>query len=243
MRFAIEVTLLLFALTTIVVGMQPLAHAAPDNRYCGPRGTVQFGASKDGPAALPITCMYTALIGTPSRGRILQVAAGANLQSALNNAQCGDTIQLQAGATFTGFFTLPARSCDANHWITIRTSAPSSSLPPEGTRITPCYAGVSSLPGRPALNCVTTRNVLAKIVYPGSRSSGPLGLAPGANHYRLLGLEITRSPGTGGVSTLFRVRMQGKADHIVLDRVDTWQPPRRHRPCCASERHDVCRDH
>ncbi|PYX23748.1 MAG: hypothetical protein DMG87_04895, partial [Acidobacteria bacterium] len=85
-------------------------------------------------------------------GQIHQVLAGQSLQTALNNAQCGDTIALQAGATFSGSFTLPAKACDDQHWITIRTSA-LASLPAEGTRITPCYAGVSSLPGRPSFHC------------------------------------------------------------------------------------------
>jgi hypothetical protein len=49
----------------------------------------------------------------------------------------------QAGATFTGSFTLPAKS--GAGWITVRTSAPDSSLPPYGTRITPAYAPVLPL--------------------------------------------------------------------------------------------------
>ncbi len=44
---------------------------------------------------------------TPAPGSVVTVNAGGDLQSALNNAQCGDVIQLQAGATFTGRFTLP----------------------------------------------------------------------------------------------------------------------------------------
>src|SRR5207249_9475295 len=85
-------------------------------------------------------------------------------------------------STFSGSFTLPAKGCDDQHWITIRTSA-LASLPAEGTRITPCYAGVSSLPGRPAFHCSSTQRVLPKIIYPYSylTSSGPIGLAPGAN--------------------------------------------------------------
>src|SRR4029077_2376353 len=119
------------------------------------------------------------------------VATMASLQSALSSARCGDTILLQAGATFQGTVVLPAKNCDDNHWIILRTSAPDSALPPEGTRLTPCYAGVSSLPGRPKLSCASTKNVLAKVVFPGS-GSGPVVIADGANHYRLMGLELTR---------------------------------------------------
>jgi hypothetical protein len=148
----------------------------------------------------------------------LTVAAGSNLQTALNNASCGDTLLLQAGATFTGVFTLPAKGCDSGHWITIRTSAPNSSLPPEGTRITPCYAGVSALPGRPSFNCASTANVMAKIMMGATSASGPLSLANGANYYRFIGLEITRPAGTGIVYNLVSLQNGGTADHIIFDR-------------------------
>jgi hypothetical protein len=172
----------------------------------------------DGPAELPRVYLSTTLADTPAPGSTTTVNAGGDLQGALNNASCGDTIALQAGATFTGGqFTLPAKACDDQHWIIIRTSAPDASLPPEGTRMTPCYAGVASLPGRPALTCSSTQNVLAKIVYSGV-GDGPLILAPGANYYRLLGLEITRAPGTGSVGALLSSKGSA-ADHFVADRI------------------------
>jgi hypothetical protein len=40
-------------------------------------------------------------------GNTVAVNAGGSLQAALNDAQPGDTIVLQAGATFRGPFTLP----------------------------------------------------------------------------------------------------------------------------------------
>ncbi|MGC2328251.1 MAG: putative Ig domain-containing protein, partial [Candidatus Sulfotelmatobacter sp.] len=172
----------------------------------------------DGPAELPRAYLSTTLADTPAPGSTTMVKAGGDLQGALDNASCGDTIELQAGATFTaGQYTLPAKVCDDQHWIIVRTSAPDSSLPPEGTRMTPCYAGVTSLPGRPALNCSSTQNVLAKIVYWGA-GDGPIILAAGANHYRLLGLEITRAPGTGSVGALLSSK-GGEADHVVADRI------------------------
>ena len=150
-------------------------------------------ASFDGPAELPRVFINSAMSNTPAPGTVLTVDAGQNLQTALDNANCGDTIQLQAGTTFTGSFTLPAKKCDNQHWVIIRTSAPNSALPPEGTRMTPCYAGLASLPGRPLYPCSHPRSVLARIIYSGAGSSGPIGVAPGANHYRLVGLEITRA--------------------------------------------------
>ena len=53
----------------------------------------------DGPAELPRVYMNTALINTPAPGRVTILNAGESLQAALNNASCGDTIELQAGAT------------------------------------------------------------------------------------------------------------------------------------------------
>src|SRR2546428_4995671 len=172
----------------------------------------------DGPAELPRVYVQTAMTDTPAPGNIITVNAGGSLQNALNAANCGDTILLQAGATFSGSFTLPAKACDSSRWIVIRTSAPDSTLPPEGTRLTPCYAGVSSLPGRPALNCSSTQNVLAKISMPGG-GIGPLVFQPGANHYRLIGLELTRTVGTGIVYSLVSLKTGGTADHLILDRM------------------------
>src|SRR5205823_7323518 len=130
--------------------------------------TLDVAASRsgnfDGPAELPRTTVQSSLADTPSPGTTINVAAGANLQTALNNASCGDTIQLQAGATFNGLFTLPAKNCDDGNWIIIRSNASDASLPPEGTRISPCYAGVASLPGRPALNCTSTQKVMATLM-------------------------------------------------------------------------------
>ena len=172
----------------------------------------------DGPAELPRVYIQSAMSDTPAPGSTTAVPSSADLQSVLNSANCGDTIQLQAGAVFTGRFTFPAKSCDDNHWIVVRTSADDSLLPAEGSRLTPCYAGVSSLPGRPAFNCASTNNVVAKLVMPAS-GTGPIVFASGANHYRLTGLEITRTPGTGIVDSLSSVVPNGTANEIVFDRV------------------------
>lgn len=172
----------------------------------------------DGPAELPRVYMSTSLADTPAPGAIISVPAGGSLGTALNNANCGDTIELAAGATFSGNVGFPAKGCDDQHWIIVRTSAPDSALPAEGTRMQPCYAGVSSLPGRPAFTCPATTNVLAKIISTATNSTGPILLAQGANHYRLIGIEITRTPGTGIAYELVSV-VSGTANHIILDRV------------------------
>jgi len=176
------------------------------------------GANFDGPAELPRVFMQTGMANTPASGSTIALKSGSDLQSALDRANCGDTIELQAGATFTGKFIFPAKSCDDNHWIVVRTSAPDSALPPEGTRLTPCYAGIASLPGRPALNCASTASVVARLVMPSS-AIGPIAFAPGANHYRLVGLEITRTAGTGIVYALASLRGEGSVNHLIFDRV------------------------
>jgi Putative Ig domain len=172
----------------------------------------------DGPAELPRVYVKSSLADTPAPGASHNVATIASLQSTLNSANCGDTILLQAGATFQGTVVLPAKNCDDNHWIIVRTSADDSALPAEGSRLTPCYAGISSLPGRPALNCASTQNVLPKLFMP-TKGNGPIIFASGANHYRLMGLEITRAAGTGLVYALASIVNGGTANNLILDRV------------------------
>src|SRR5262245_5470618 len=137
----------------------------------------------DGPAELPRLYVKSSLADSPAHGRVINLREGGNLRESVESLNCGDTLLFQAGAAFaTGGVTLPARHCDDQHWIILRTSAANSELPPEGTRITPCYAGIAALPGRPDYHCPAPKNVMAKIVFT-SRGSGPLTFANGANHY------------------------------------------------------------
>lgn len=181
--------------------------------------SAQTSGNFDGPAELPLVYLSTTMADTPAPGAIIFLPVGSDLQSALNKANCGDTIELQAGATFAaGPYTFPANSCDDQHWIIVRTSAPDSSLPAEGTRLTPCYAGVSSLPGRPALNCTSTQKVVATLSDFGN-VDGPVIFAGGANHYRLLGLEITRAANGHSVVNLVGPEQNESMSQIVLDRL------------------------
>jgi len=174
-------------------------------------------SSTDGPAELPRVHVNSAMSDTPAPGKIRPVKTSAELQAALKSAECGDIISLQSGTTFTGTFTFPAKPCDDSRWIVVRSSAADSALPPEGTRATPCYAGTASLPGRPSLGCAATSNVMAKLAFSGT-GSGPVVFADGANHYRLLGLEITRSTPKAVVYNLVSNTSKGSWDHIVIDR-------------------------
>jgi hypothetical protein len=172
----------------------------------------------DGPAELPRIYVNSSLAASPAPGSVISVHAGENLQAAVNGASCGDRIELQAGAEFTGTFRFPEKPCDDQHWIIVRTGAPDSDLPPEGTRLKPCFAGVAALPGRPDFHCTSTRSVLPKLVFDGRSGLGPIIFLRGANHYRFLGIEITRTSGPL-VSALAIAAEGAETNHLIFDRV------------------------
>ncbi len=123
----------------------------------------------------------------------INVPAGGDFQAALNSAAAGDVIQLAAGATYQGPFLLPANP--GTSYITIRTSAADSALPPAGARIDPSYAGV-----------------LPKLVADGGAGLPVIRTSPGSNHFRFIGVEI--SP-TRGVS-LYQLVQLGDGDETSL---------------------------
>ncbi|MFZ0478046.1 MAG: hypothetical protein WAL71_02765 [Terriglobales bacterium] len=177
-----------------------------ENAYCGKGNVPRFG-DKDGVAELPKTCYYTALDGTPSQGKQIHVAAKENLADAIDKAKCGDTLLLPAGAAYE-VKELPAKKCDEGHYITIRTDTPDSKLPPEGSRISPAWAGISSLPGRPAFAQPSggPARLLATIV-----AKNPVGV-PVGDHVRFIGIEWVSQ---GFVNRLISAE---HADHVIFDR-------------------------
>jgi hypothetical protein len=195
-----------------------LLHVALSNSMAFAQSTApQDKSTFDGPAELPRVHVKTSLRDTPAPGKVVHVHAGEDASQALARASCGETVELEAGATFRSLL-LPKKMCDDSHWIIVRTSAPDSKLPPEGTRLTPCYAGIASLAGRPAFSCDPAQNVLSKVEFSSSSGSGPVTIAPGANHYRLIGLEVTRAESPGTIYNLIGPG-DGPADHLVFDRM------------------------
>lgn len=79
--------------------------------------------------AVVVVVVFLASAGMAQAQTTIHVAAGGNLQTALNNAASGDTITLEAGATFTSAtgFTLPAKV--GSTVITVRTVTADGSLP------------------------------------------------------------------------------------------------------------------
>lgn len=133
-------------------------------------------------------------------GQTIVVPSGGDLQSALDAARPGDTLSLEAGATFVGPFTLPVKQ--GNDWIVIQGSA-QRRLPPSGARVDPSYAAFM-----PKLEA----------------EGGPVIVtATGAHHYRFVGIEIRPRRGTF-LTELVRLgrsdarRVQDTPTHITLDR-------------------------
>ena len=115
--------------------------------------------------------IYTNVTGLVRIGKTINVAKGGDFQSALTQAKGGDVTLLEAGAVFKGSFKLP--NIAGNDFVTIRSSADPSRLPPPGTRINP-EQHVNLLPkiesnvrGEPAILAVK-----------------------GAHHFRFVGIEF-----------------------------------------------------
>jgi hypothetical protein len=108
------------------------------------------------------------LAASPLDAATVTLRTGDNLQTALNNAQPGDTILLEPGAVFTGNFVLPVKSGTA--FITIST-APDARHPSAGARVTPAHS--------PALARIQSGTTMAA-----------LHTAAGAHHWRLRLIEF-----------------------------------------------------
>lgn len=135
---------------------------------------------------------------TPS-GSTTAVNSGGNLQTAINNAACGDILSLEAGATFTGNFTLPDKDCADGEFVVIRTSTPDGVFPRPGNRVGPSHA-----------------SLMAKLT---AGSGNIIASDSDADHYRFIGLEITPS---AAITTLVFLEAgansANQASHMIFDR-------------------------
>ncbi len=116
---------------------------------------------------------FVSTLGYASGTRVHHVPAGGNLQATLNTAQAGDVITLEAGATYTGPFTLPKFT--GTGWVEIRPQS-LTGFPLPGQRIKPSHAPL-----------------MPKLV---SAGGSVISAAAGAERYRLVGLEVKPTPGT-----------------------------------------------
>ncbi|MGA8764364.1 MAG: hypothetical protein WB562_15965 [Candidatus Sulfotelmatobacter sp.] len=186
----------------------PGAVPTSENAYCSKGNVPEFG-EKDGPAELPKTCFYTALAATPSPGDKIRVTAGSDLGDALEKARCGDTLLLAAGAGFP-LREFPRKNCDDQHYITVRTEAADSDLPPEGTRISPAWAGVANLPGRPPYAQPAGGAAKRMAAIETLRTAG----VEFGDHYRFIGIEWRHSSNKG----IMRLLYTKGGDHLIFDR-------------------------
>jgi hypothetical protein len=131
----------------------------------------------------------------------LVVPAGGDLQAAINNAAPGDTIILEAGATYRGPFTLPKKTGDS--YITIQSSR------------------AAEITGRVS---PSQRSLLASLR---SNVGGApvIKTAAGAHHYNLVALEISTFSATDFIYDLVRLGDSSQTDlsnvphHLTLDRL------------------------
>ncbi len=145
-------------------------------------------------------------------GNVIRVRQGDDLQAAINSAQRGDIIKLDAGAVFNGDYQLPKKP--GSGWIVITTD---TQLPPEGTRVTP-----------------QTASNYAKIV--GKSSGAALWVRAGASQYRIMGIEVTISTAPSINYHIVKIGETGQNQNdlsevprdIILDRVYVHGQPNYH---------------
>ena len=108
---------------------------------------------------------------------VFNPVTSADFTSALNNAQLGDTINLQAGTTYTGNFILKNKTTGSG-WITIQSSNLANIA--AGVRVAP-----SDATNMPRIQSPGS-NVSARC----RRNTRTAAARPSAHHYKLLGLEF-----------------------------------------------------
>jgi hypothetical protein len=153
-------------------------------------------------AALPVPPKTFDTTYAAPTGATLTVAAGGDLRAALEKAQPGDTIVLEAGATWNGPIKLPNKT-GGSGWIYV-VSSRLSSLPPPGTRVGP--ANAANMP---------------KILAPNSQNA--VVTEANSHNFRFVGIEFATVPGSKQIYNLVVIGNKDTSpatlpSHIVFDR-------------------------
>lgn len=134
---------------------------------------------------------------TAADAHTINVRAGGDLQAALDAARFGDTVVLEAGATYAGVLRLPFKGAgtgtDADY-ITVRTSD-LAGIPAEGARVQP----------------ETHARSMPKILAPDNGAA--VATAPQAHHYRFVGVEFAPAANANYIYNLIDL---GASDYTSL---------------------------
>ena len=150
-------------------------------------------------------------------GNTIRVRQGDDLQAALDRAQPGDMVLLDANAVFVGEFKVKPRQ--GSGWITLTTD---TQLPAPGTRVTPATAAS-----------------FAKIISPSANPA--LWVRAGASQWRIMGVEVTTQPTAPLSWVTFKLGDTGQLQDdlsevprdIILDRVYVHGQPNLHTKRCV----------
>lgn len=137
------------------------------------------------------------------KGPIIQLDKNGDLQAAINRARPGDTIILQAGAIYTGPFTLPVKP--GSEYITIQSSRIADL--PENARVSP------------------SQSALFAKLQSSEKSAAVVKTQPGAHHFKFIGIEFSTTDENVLVHDLVRfgeattqTTMDAVPHHLAIDR-------------------------
>lgn len=146
-------------------------------------------------------------VSTPGGKGQITLGAGGDLQAAVESAQLGDTIILQAGTTYRGPLVLPNKSGGSGNdsdYITIRTSD-LSGIPTDGERVKSEHA-----------------RSMAKIVSPSNLSA--ISTDERAHHFKFIGIEFAPADDASYIYNLIDLgssayrSMSQFPHHLIFDR-------------------------
>ena len=143
-------------------------------------------------------------VSPPQRnGSILKLDRNGDLQAAIDQAQPGDTIVLEAGAAYEGPITLPVKT--GSSFITIQSSRAGDL--PEGVRVSPSQSALFA-----KLQSSTNGEPIVKT-------------KAGAHHYKFVGIEFSTADANVKVYDLIRLgdwqsqtTVESVPHHLIIDR-------------------------